>query len=111
MPISTAIEDRWGLRVSEVRVTADGGLVDFRFFVIDPDKALGMLSDLKNAPVMIAESNGALINSTALMAHKHGLRAGQTVYMLYRNTGGALKRGGFATVVFGELRLEHVPVK
>ena len=64
----------WGIRISQLTVTADGGLVDLRFFVLNLDKALAMPQDLKNAPVMIAECNGALINSTALMGHKQMTR-------------------------------------
>ena len=44
-PVSPAIEARWGVRVSHVGVSADGGLVDVRFVVLDPDRALALLGD------------------------------------------------------------------
>jgi hypothetical protein len=111
MPINPAIEDRWGVRVSQVGVTADGGLVDFRFVVLNSDKALAMLDDLKNTPVLVVEDSGEIVNSTALMAHKHTLNPGETYFLLYRNTHGAIKSGTPVTVKFGELSLEHVIAK
>jgi hypothetical protein len=111
MPINPAIEERWGIRVTKLAVTADGGLVDFRYIVLDPDKALAMLQDAKNMPVLIAEDNGIVVKSAALMAAKHSLQPGRTYFVLYRNTRGALKHGGKATIVLGDLRLERVPVR
>jgi len=111
MPINPTIEDKWGVRVTQIGVTADGGLVDFRFMVIDPNKALAMLQDIKNLPVLVAEDSGTLVNSAAMMAQKHNLNPGRTYFLLYRNTQGAIKPGGAVTVKFGDLLLEHVVAK
>ncbi len=108
VPTNAAIEDRWGLRVSMVGATADGGLVDFRFVVLDPDKVSVMLQDENSLPTMVAEDSGTLINSTALMAHRHDFNAGETYFLLYRNTEGAIKEGTPVTVKFGDLKLEHI---
>ena len=111
VPTNPAIEDRWGIRVSQIGVTADGGLVDFRFVVIDPDKAVAMMQDVNNWPVMIAEDSGTTVNSAGVMAAKHSLASGRQYYLLYRNTRGAIKPGGLVTVKFGDLTLEHVTAK
>jgi hypothetical protein len=111
MPINPAIEDKWGVRVTQIGVTADGGLVDFRYLVLDPDKALAMLQDVNNLPVLVAEDGGQLVNSAAMMAQKHNLNPGSTYFLLYRNTQGAIKPGGAVTVKFGDLQLEHVVAK
>jgi len=111
MPISSAIEDKWGIRATQIGVTADGGLVDFRFMVLDPDKALAMLQDVNKLPVLIAEDGGTTVNSAAMMAQKHNLAPGRTYFLLYRNTGGAIKPGGAVTVNCGDLQLEHVIAK
>ena len=108
---SAAIEARWGVRVTQVGVSGDGGLIDFRFIVVDPDKALAMLEDVKNVPVLIAEDSGAVVNATALMAHRNDLKPGRTYFLLYRNTGGAIQRGTLVSVLFGDLRLEHIRAK
>ena len=111
MPINPAIEEQWGVRVIQIGVTADGGLVDFRYIVLDPDKTLAMLQDVNKLPVLVAEDSGTVVNSAALMAQKHTLHPGQTYFLLYRNTGGAIKPGGAVTVRFSDLQLEHVIAK
>ena len=110
-PINSEIEARWGIRITQIGVTADGGMVDFRYIVLDPDKALAMLQDLKNLPTLTAEDSGMVVSSAALMAPKHNLTAGRTYFLLYRNTRGAIKPGGAVSVVFDDLRLEHVVAK
>jgi hypothetical protein len=111
MPTNLAIENAWGVRVTQIGVTADGGLVDFRYIVIDPDKALAMLQDVNKLPVLVAEDSGATVNSAAMMAQKHTLNPGRTYFLLYRNTQGAIKPGRAVTVRFGDLLLEHVIAK
>lgn len=108
VPASPAIEEKWGVRLSMIGTTADGGLVDVRFTVIDPDKALAMWTGTKNLPVLIAEDSGVVLNSTSQMAHKHTLRAGETYFLLYRNTRGAIKSGTPVTLAFKTMRLKHV---
>jgi hypothetical protein len=109
-PISPAIEAKWGVRVTQIGVSADGGLVDVRFVVLDPDRALAMLGDDKetNIPVLVAEDTGAVVHSAAMMPPKHTLVAGRMMYLLYRNTNGAIRRGAPVEFDFGDLHLEHV---
>ena len=70
-----------------------------------------MLQEVNNLPVLIAEDSGGLVNSVALHGRPHTLAAGQTSFLLYRNTRGAIKPGGAVTVKFGDLQLEHVVAK
>ncbi len=108
VPTSPAIEAAWGIRVTHVAVTADGGLVEMRFLVLDSDRALAMMQDVANVPVLRVESTGVTVRSAALMTAKHAVAAGRTGFMLYRNTQGAIKPGLSVTVVFGKLELAHV---
>jgi hypothetical protein len=114
LPQSTSIEERWGIRVSMVGVTADGGLIDFRYVVVDPNKALDWMADIKNVPTLVVENSGAekapQVNVAALMPHKQDFHAGRTYFLLYRNTRGAIKPGSKISVVIGDLKLEGVPV-
>ncbi len=109
VPVNPQIEEKWGIRVSQIGVTADGGMVDFRFVVTDPDKALELMSKADNLPILATEDNKTYINSAALMSPRHALNPGTTYFMLYRNTKGAVKPGTAVTVLFpDELKLEHV---
>lgn len=108
IPTSPAIEARWGIRISHVAVTADGGLVEVRFLVLDGDKAVAMMQGQTNLPVLQVEGSGAVVNSAALMSGRHSIAPGRSSFLLYRNTGGAIRPGSLVTLVFGDLRLEHV---
>jgi hypothetical protein len=77
---------------------------------LDSTKALDFAANGMNVPTLIVEGNGAQITSAAHMPHKHDLHLGVTYFLLYQNTRGALKSGSRASVVIGDLRLEHVPV-
>ena len=108
---AASIEQRWGIRVTQIAPTADGGLVDVRYQVTDADKALAMLDDVDNLPVLIAEDSATTINSAVLMAQKHVLSPGRTYFLLYRNANGAVRSGTPVTVTIGEFRLRHVIAK
>lgn len=84
IPTNPEIETTWGVRITQIGVTADGGLVDFRYQALDSDKAAAMSEDLSSVPVLTDERSGTLVNSAALMPHKHDLRPGQTYFFLYR---------------------------
>lgn len=111
MPTNPAIEARWGVRVTQIGVTADGGLVDFRFVVLNADKALDMMLNVNNLPVLVDEDSGTTITSTVPMGDDHNLHVGQTYFLLYRNAVGAIKPGSQVTVKFGNLKLEHIIAK
>ena len=108
IPINPAFEQALGVRLTQLAVSADGGLVDVRFLVLDPSKAADITADAASVPRLIVEQTGAVVSSAALMGAKHDLRAGRTSFLLYRNTGGAIRRGTLVSVVFSDLRVEHV---
>jgi hypothetical protein len=107
-PVSAeVIEAEWGIQITHVAVTADGGLIDFRFRVVDPEKA-GPLLTLAKRPVLVAEDSGAVIDHLMHPPHSHDLVPGRVLYLIYNNTGGAIRRGAAVSVVLGDLRLEHL---
>jgi hypothetical protein len=104
-----AIADRLGIRITKVVVTADGGLVDLRYQVIDPDKAVFLFDNLDVVPQVIAE-NGEVIKLESL-PHRHDVYAGLAYFILYRNSQNSVKPGSQVTVVVGDdLRLENMAV-
>jgi len=108
--VADAIADRLGIRITKVVVTADGGLVDLRYQVIDPDKAVFLFDNLDVVPMMIAQ-NGEVIRLESL-PHRHDVYAGLAYFILYRNAKNSVQPGSQVTVVVGDdLRLEHVAVE
>lgn len=101
------MEERWGIRVTLIGVTADGGLIDFRYQVIDPDKAIEMDIDPNNVPTFVIEGTGVSFTPISTMAHRHDLRVGRIYSTLYVNQGGVLRPGDLVTVIIGDAKLEH----
>ena len=108
VPLSPEVEARWGVRVTQVAVTADGGLVELRFIALDADKASELMSNVDNLPVMRPDGTSLVVNSAAQMSEHSVLTAGQTYFLLYRDTSGTVKRGSSLSIQFGDLHIDHV---
>ena len=106
-----AFEAATGLRVTLVATTAGGGMIDLRYQVIDPDKAI-LVHNPDTPPTIVDEATGETF-STPWMQHTHNrpLKAGITYYLVLVNSKGGIKPGDFVTVVIGDYRLEHVIVQ
>ncbi|MCU1657894.1 MAG: hypothetical protein JWO57_2550 [Pseudonocardiales bacterium] len=109
-PQNAQIEQQLGVRFSRVAVVGDGGLVTVTYVVLDSEKASRFQSDVAHPPSLYSESRHRTTTRVSLMKQGHTLRAGQTYYLVYENTHGALRHGERASIVEGTLRLEHVPV-
>jgi hypothetical protein len=108
--VMAAIDAQWGIRVTQVVATADGGLVDLRYQITDPDKAIFLFDDVANFPRLVAEDSGVEIALTTL-PHQHDLEFGQVYFILFRNAANAVKPGGLVTVMVGGLAVEHFAVE
>ncbi len=100
---------RYGIQVSLLAVTAAGGLIEFRYQVVDPDKADPLRHDLKLLPALVVEHSGAtLVLSSLPHSHGRGTRLGGTYFLLFPNARNAIHRGDLVTLVIGDVRLEHL---
>ena len=104
------LEERFGIQVKLIGVTAGGGMVDFRYKVIDKDKAAFLFGDESQSVKLIADDNG----TTLAMPEGHGmnrhssLKNGTVNFHFFANSGGAVKAGSPVTVVIGTMRLEPI---
>ena len=107
----SAFEEATGVRVALVAVTGQGGLIDFRYQVIDPDKAV-IVHDPEKPPTLVDEATGQTYN-TPWMQHPHSgdFTPGVTYYLVLVNPQGGIKPGSLVSVVIGDFRLEHIEVK
>ena len=103
---------RFGIDITLIGVTAAGGLIDFRYQVVDPDKANALLHDLTLYPKLIVEDTGETLILRSL-PHNHGvdLQLGGTYFFLLANARNAIHAGSKLTVVMGDARLEHLVVQ
>lgn len=102
-----ALEERWGIRVKQVGVTAEGGLVDLRYTVIDPDKAARMFEDLATVP-LITTADGTRIQLTSKVKHHQQFETGRTYYILYKNPRDAVRAGSIVSVLVGDARVDGI---
>jgi len=108
-------EDQLGIRVESLRWTADGYMLDFRYRVIDPEKAR-MVTDRAIKPHIIDEASGAkflIPSSSKVGAMRQTTRqpeAQRVYWLLFANPAKYIKQGNLVTVVVGNYRLEHLVV-
>lgn len=107
---AAGLADRLGVRITHLAVTGGGGLVDLRFQVVDPDKALALHDDA-NPPALVDEATGVVV-SDLFMGHAHSgdFKAGVTYYLIFENPGNIVQRGGVVGVLLGNTQVEHVSV-
>jgi hypothetical protein len=110
MPQSAAMEDRLGIRFSRVAVVGDGGLITVSYVVLDSEKAARFQTDTAHPPVLSSESRDGGSSRVSLMRQGHNLRAGQTYYLVYQNTRGAIRHNEKVNIQYGSLSLAHVAV-
>jgi hypothetical protein len=98
-----------GIAVTLLGVTAGGGMIEFRYQVVDPDKASLVLHDDTKRPVLVAENSGETLAMVSRPhSHKADLQLGGTYFFLMANTRNALRDGTKVTVIIGDVRLEHL---
>lgn len=108
-------EETTGIRITRIAVVGGGGLVDVRFTVLDPDKAIAV-HDPDSPLVLVNEENGDVVSAAFHGRHaggttQTGLDPAATYYLVFANSGRALQRGEEASVLLGDVRLEHVTVQ
>ena len=104
-----AFEEATGVRLLYIAVTAGGGMLDLRYRVLDPDKALAVHDD-ENPPTVIDQDSGVALSRPW---HEHGdaaMRTGVVYHELLMNSDGAVRRGDRVTLEIGASRLEDVRV-
>lgn len=112
-PIVTedGLVEKIGVKIVHVAVTGDGGLIDLRFQVVDPEKA-NAVHDENNPPTIVDEATGLVVNSL-LMGHSHAgpYNAGQTYYLIFENPGNIVQSGSKVSVLLGDAEVDHIIVK
>jgi len=105
MPTSSKFESKSGIRITRISVVGDGGLVDVRFVVLDPQKAHRYLGDKYNgqdskkdpravdAPTLRDGAKRAVLKDVASMHQHDDFTPGQAYYLLYLNPNGAIEPG------------------
>ena len=111
MPISAAIEAKYGIRFTSVDVTAGGGMIQLQYEVLDSDKTLA-IHDAAAAPFVV-DGNGRKYADPGMVGHSHVGKTkspGMTDYILLSDAEGGVIPGSIVTIKVGDLELHNVPV-
>lgn len=109
------IRDQWGVEVLGIQATAAGYMLDFRYRVIDAEKAAPLL-DRRIKPYIIVEKNKARLevpvtNKLGAMRQttKH-VKPNRNYFVLFSNPARHVQSGEKVTVVIGDFKAEHLSV-
>jgi hypothetical protein len=104
----SAFEQKFGLQVSLIGVTAAGGQIDFRMKILDPEKAKSLLVEANNFPQLISAAGIILNVPTDSKPSSFEYRQNGNIILLFSNSGGAIIPGMAVRVRFGGIELEPV---
>lgn len=113
-----SIEEKWGISVEGLRLTAEGYMCDFRFRVLDAGKAAPLLSR-KNPASLLNETTGMMTYVPAppkvgplRQTVKLGKPVeGRTYFIFFANPGKLIKSGTKATVSIGDFVMPGLVVQ
>ena len=113
-----SLEEKWGIQIESLRLSAANNLLDFRYRIIDPDKALPLV-ERKNKPSLIDQESGKTVgvpSGAKVGPLRQTVRYGKpkedrVYFVLFGNPGKFIKRGNKVTVVIGDLRVEDLVVE
>jgi len=109
------IVERWGVELRGVRLAAAGMMLDFRYRVVDPQKAAPLFVR-QTKPVLIHEASGARLvvprpPTTGPLRNSNTPQAGRTYFMFFGNPGRFVKAGQRVSVEIGAFKAEGLLVQ
>ena len=101
-------QEQWGIRFESIRLTGADHFVDFRFRVIDPEKA-GTLLSRKDKAYLLHEPTGKAFTVPVtkvgpLRATAVGPKPGRSYVILFSNVNKIIQQDDPVTVVIGEFK-------
>ncbi|MDD5676783.1 MAG: hypothetical protein PHW60_02175 [Kiritimatiellae bacterium] len=114
--MAAELDRHWGIRVESLRLSAHGHILDFRYRVLDSDKAR-VLADRTKEACLINEVTGERLKVPnmpkvgALRSTAIQLERNRIYLVLFANPGSRIKSGHRVTVEIGEFKAEHLIVE
>jgi hypothetical protein len=105
------LADHIGVRITQVVLSGNGGLIDLRFLVLNPQKAEVLHED--STPFAIVDNSSGLVANDLLMGHSHTgtFEIGHTYYLIFENPGNVVQAGSLVNVLLGNVEVDNVSVQ
>ncbi len=112
---SKDIAEKYGIEPLQIRLTGAGHFLDFRYRVMDAEKAKPILSRNAEAFLVDQESGKVLPVPVTKIGSMRGTtlapKEGRQYFILFANANKTIDRGSRVTVVIDEIRLEGLIVQ
>jgi hypothetical protein len=111
-----AFADKWGIEVDAIRLTAGNYMLDFRYRVVDAEKASQIIGP-KTRPFLVDQASGVKLDVPTppkigpLRQTRSRPVAGKSYFIFFANPGQYVKTGSKVTVVMSNLRIENLTVQ
>jgi hypothetical protein len=110
-----AILERWGVTIEGMRLTAGGYMLDFRYRVVDPEKA-APLFERRTKPVLTDESSGVVMAvpvppKTGPLRSSNDPKKGKTYFMFFGNPRRMIAKNRRVTVTIGDFSVGGLIVR
>jgi hypothetical protein len=111
----TYMKRKWGVETMFVRETAAGYMLEFRYKVLDPEKAKPLFAR-KTKPVMTDVKSGAKLivptpAKTGALRNSDTPLADHTYWMFFSNPGKIVKAGDLVNLQIGDFAVEGLVVQ
>lgn len=110
------LETKWGVKLIGIQLSAAGYMLDFRYQIIDPQKAK-YLTNHQHKAYLLDPATGAkfIVPSPpkigSLRQSSSEPKAQQIYFMLFANPNRFIKSGNSVTVIIGDFKAENLIVK
>ncbi len=111
----TYLKRQWGVEVLYVRESAAGYMLEFRYRVLDPEKAKPLF-ERGTKPVLAHVETGAELivptpATTGALRNSNPPAAGNTYWMFFANPGKLVKPGQHVSIEIGAFRVDDLVVQ
>ena len=109
-----ALSEKWGIELVAMRSTAAGHMVDFRYRVLDAEKAAPLFKR-QTKPYLIHQASGKVLavpNTAKLgsLRNSNTPQNGRTYWMFFGNHHGIVQSGDKVTVAIGDFKVADIEV-
>jgi len=110
-----SVEEMWGIKILSIRQSAGGYMVDFRYRIVDPQKASALFAP-GVTPYLVDQASGTKLSipnmpKTGLLRAKGGPESGRDYFMIFGNSRQIVKKGSKVAVVAGDFKAENLTVE
>jgi hypothetical protein len=109
------LSEKWGIELVAMRSTAAGHMVDFRYKVLDAEKAAPLFKR-QTKPYLIHQESGKVLavpNTAKIgsLRNSNTPQEGRTYWMFFGNHHRLVQKGDKVTVAIGEFRAPDIEVQ